>query len=153
MANTNHWFSSLALKSARITGSSPAFMSVCVLTLLWLATGPLFHWSDTWQLIINTLSNIVAMLMLFLIQNTQNRDTAALQLKLDELLRAMHGAENAFINLEELAEEDLTRIKERYVKLAEAARAHGASSSILVNAVPSGDDSSDGGERYPRVRI
>jgi low affinity Fe/Cu permease len=98
-------------------------MAVCVLTLLWLATGPFFHWSDTWQLIINTLSNIVAMLMLFLIQNTQNRDTAALQLKLDELLRAMHGAENAFINLEELAEEDLTRIKERYASLAEAARA------------------------------
>ena len=84
---------------------------------------PFFHWSDTWQLIINTLSNIVAMLMLFLIQNTQNRDTAALQLKVDELLRAVRGAQNAFINLEELTAEDLARIKERYARLAEVARA------------------------------
>jgi low affinity Fe/Cu permease len=92
-------------------------------TLVWLASGPLLGWSDTWQLIINTLSNIVAMVMLFLIQNTQNRDTAALQLKLDELLRAVHGAQNSFINLEELTEEDLVHIKERYARLAEAARA------------------------------
>jgi low affinity Fe/Cu permease len=90
---------------------------------MWLVSGPFFHWSDTWQLVINTISNIVAMLMLFLIQNTQNRDAAALQLKLDELLRAMQGAKNSFINLEELTEEDLTRIKERYARLAEAARA------------------------------
>lgn len=89
---------------------------------MWLVSGPFFRWSDTWQLVINTISNIVAMLMLFLIQNTQNRDTAALQLKLDELLRAMQGAKNSFINLEELTEEDLTRLKERYARLAEAAR-------------------------------
>ncbi len=97
-------------------------MTVCALTLLWLASGPLFHWSDTWQLIINTLTNIVSMLMIFLIQNTQNREGAALQLKVDELLRSVRGAQNAFINLEELTEEDLLRIKERYAKLAEHAR-------------------------------
>jgi low affinity Fe/Cu permease len=118
----NSWFAKMAQKTAKVTGSSPAFMTVCVLTLVWLASGPLFHWSDTWQLIINTLSNIVAMLMLFLIQNTQNRESAALQLKVDELLRAVQGAQNAFINLEELTEEDLVRIKERYAKLAERAR-------------------------------
>ena len=123
MQNANYWFARMAQKAAKITGSSPAFMAVCFLTLLWLMSGPLFHWSDTWQLIINTLSNIVAMLMLFLIQNTQNRDGAALQLKVDELLRAVRGAQNAFINLEELTEEDLVRIKERYARLAEAARA------------------------------
>ena len=123
MPNTSYWFARMAQKAAKITGSSPAFIGVCFLTLLWLVSGPFFHWSDTWQLIINTLSNIVAMLMLFLIQNTQNRDTAALQLKVDELLRAMHGAQNAFINLEGLTEEDLVRIKERYAKLAETARA------------------------------
>jgi low affinity Fe/Cu permease len=123
MTTTNSWFAKMAQKSAKATGSSPAFLTVCVLTLLWLASGPFFHWSDTWQLVINTLSNIVAMLMLFLIQNTQNRESAALQLKADELLRAMRGAENAFINLEELSEEDLLRIKERYAKLAEHARA------------------------------
>jgi low affinity Fe/Cu permease len=123
MTTTNTWFAKMAQKAARVTGSSPAFLTVCLLTLLWLVSGPFFHWSDTWQLVINTVSNIVAMLMLFLIQNTQNRESAALQLKADELLRAMRGAQNAFINLEELSEEDLERIKERYAKLAELARA------------------------------
>ncbi len=120
---TNPWFARMAQTTAKVTGSSPAFMAVCALTLVWLASGPIFHWSDTWQLVINTLSNIVAMLMLFLIQNTQNRESAALQLKVDELLRAVRGAQNAFINLEDLTEEDLVRIKERYAKLAEDARA------------------------------
>src|SRR5580704_1462974 len=116
---TDSWFARMAQKAAKATGSSPAFMAVCVLTLAWLVSGPLFHWSDTWQLIINTVSNIVAMLMLFLIQNTQNRESAALQLKADELLRAVRGAQNAFINLEELSEEDLIIIKERYARMAE----------------------------------
>jgi low affinity Fe/Cu permease len=132
---TNYWFARMAQRAAKVTGSSPAFMAVCVLTLLWLASGPLFRRSDTWQLIINTLSNIVAMLMLFLIQNTQNRESAALQLKVDELLRAVRGAQNAFINLEELTEEDLVRIKERYAKLAESARAKSSVIS-LSGSVP-----------------
>jgi low affinity Fe/Cu permease len=123
MTTTNSWFARMAQKAAKATGSSPAFLTVCLITLVWLASGPLFHWSDTWQLIINTVSNIVAMLMLFLIQNTQNRESAALQLKADELLRAVRGAQNAFINLEELSEEDLLMIKERYAKMAELARA------------------------------
>jgi low affinity Fe/Cu permease len=123
MTSTNAWFAKMAQKAAKATGSSPAFLTVCLITLVWLASGPFFHWSDTWQLIINTVSNIVAMLMLFLIQNTQNRESAALQLKADELLRAMRGAQNAFINLEELSEEDLILIKERYAKMAELARA------------------------------
>jgi low affinity Fe/Cu permease len=123
MPGSNYWFARMAQRAARITGSSTAFLTVCVLTAVWLVSGPFFHWSDTWQLIINTLSNIVAMLMLFLIQNTQNRDGVALQLKLDELLRAVHGAQNSFIKLEELTEEDLTRIKDRYARLAEEARA------------------------------
>ncbi|HTC89400.1 MAG TPA: low affinity iron permease family protein [Bryobacteraceae bacterium] len=122
MTTTNTWFAKMAQKAAKVTGSSPAFLTVCLLTLVWLGSGPLFHWSDTWQLVINTVSNIVAMLMLFLIQNTQNRESAALQLKADELLRAMRGAQNAFINLEELSEEDLIRIKERYAKMADLAR-------------------------------
>jgi low affinity Fe/Cu permease len=73
----------------------------------------LFHWSDTWQLVINSVTNIVSMLMVFLIQNTQNREGSALQLKIDELLRAVRGAQNAFINLEDLSEDDLHRLKER----------------------------------------
>jgi low affinity Fe/Cu permease len=122
MATTNSWFATMAQGCAKITGSSQAFMTVCALTLMWLASGPLFGWSDTWQLIINTLTNIVSMLMIFLIQNTQNRESAALQLKVDELLRSVRGAQNAFINLEELNEEDLVRIKEQYAKLAAHAR-------------------------------
>lgn len=113
----------MAQSTARVAGSSPAFIGICAITLAWLITGPVFHWSDTWQLVINTVTNIVSMLMVFLIQNTQNRESTALQLKLDELLRAVRGAQNAFINLEELTEEDLDRIKERYATLAEKARA------------------------------
>lgn len=123
MRTTNSWFAMMAQKTAKATGSSIAFLAACVLTLVWLVTGPFFHWSDAWQLIINTVTNIIAMLMLFLIQNTQNRESAALQLKADELLRAMRGAQNAFINLEELSEEDLMQIKERYAELAARARA------------------------------
>jgi len=130
MKTTNIWFARIAQRAAKITGSSAAFLAVCLLTVLWLASGPVLHWSDTWQLIINTISNIVAMLVLFLIQNTQNRESAALQLKVDELLRAMRGAQNAFINLEELSEEDLLRIKERYAKMAEIARAKSGMPSV-----------------------
>jgi low affinity Fe/Cu permease len=88
----------------------------------WLLTDPIFHWSDTWQLIINTLTNIISMLMIFLIQNTQNREMTAAQLKLDELIRSLQGAHNIFLNLEDLAEEDLERIRERYSELAQRAR-------------------------------
>ena len=137
MTTTNSWFARMAQKAAKATGSSPAFLTVCLITLIWLASGPLFHWSDTWQLIINTVSNIVAMLMLFLIQNTQNRESAALQLKADELLRAVRGAQNAFINLEELSEEDLLIIKARYAKMAELARAR-AGIEIAPDATPAG---------------
>jgi low affinity Fe/Cu permease len=84
--------------------------------------GAVVHWSDTWQLIINTVTNIVSMLMVFLIQNTQNRESSALQLKIDELLRAVQGAQNTFIDLEDLNEDDLSRLKERYVAIALRAR-------------------------------
>jgi len=117
-----HWFASMAQTSARMAGSSVAFLAICLMTLAWLISGPLFHWSDTWQLVINTVTNIISMLMVFLIQNTQNRESSALQLKIDELLRAVSGAQNAFINLEELSEEDLERLKEKYAALADRAR-------------------------------
>jgi len=116
------WFAQVSQKTAKLAGSSPAFTAICAITLAWFLSGPIFGWSDTWQLVINTVTNIVSMLMVFLIQNTQNRESAALQLKVDELLRAVRGAQNAFINLEELTEEDLIRIKERYAALAEHAR-------------------------------
>ncbi len=91
--------------------------------LLWLVTGPLFDFSNTWQLVINTGTTIITFLMVFLIQNTQNRDTEAIQLKLDELIRATQGAHNALLDLEELEEESLDAFKQRYQMLAAGARA------------------------------
>jgi len=119
--NTN-WFATMAQSTARAAGSSSAFIAICGITLGWMVTGPVFHWSDTWQLVINTVTNIVSMLMVFLIQNTQNRESSALQLKLDELLRAVRGAQNAFIDLEDLNEEDLNLLKKRYATIAVSAR-------------------------------
>lgn len=117
-----NWFGRMAQRTAKAAGSSGAFTAICILTLAWLISGPVFHWSDTWQLVINTVTNIVSMLMVFLIQNTQNRESAALQLKLDELLRAMKGAQNAFINLEGLSDSDLDAIRARHAALAQQAR-------------------------------
>jgi low affinity Fe/Cu permease len=116
------WFAKMAQSAAKAAGSSPAFLAICLVTLVWLVSGPLFHWSDTWQLVINTVTNIVSMLMVFLIQNTQNRDSSALQLKVDELLRAVRGAQNTFINLEALNQEELEGLKQKYARLAEVAR-------------------------------
>jgi len=90
--------------------------------LIWVLTGPLFHFSDTWQLVINTGTTIITFLMVFLIQNTQNRDTEAIQLKLDELIRATKGAHNALLDLEELEEENLDAFKMKYQALAATAR-------------------------------
>ena len=91
--------------------------------LLWAALGPVFGFSDTWQLVINTSTTIITFLMVFLIQNTQNRDTAAIQTKLDELIRSIDGAHNALLDLEELDEKDIARIREPYEELARKARA------------------------------
>jgi low affinity Fe/Cu permease len=113
-----YWFATMAQSTAKAAGSSAAFLAICGITLVWMLTGPLFHWSDTWQLVINTVTNIVSMLMVFLIQNTQNRESTALQLKLDELLRSVRGAQNAFINLEDLNEDDLKRLKARFAAMA-----------------------------------
>ena len=96
-------------------------MAVAVIGV-WILTGPLFAFSDTWQLVINTGTTIVTFLMVFLIQNTQNRDTEAIQLKLDELIRATQGAHNALLDLEELEEESLDAFKRKYQALAELAR-------------------------------
>ena len=117
-----HGFASMAQNTAKLAGSSSAFIAICLITFVWLVTGPIFHWSDTWQLVINTVTNIVSMLMVFVIQNTQNRESCALQLKIDELLRAVQGAQNTFINLEELSEQDLDDLKDKSAALAERAR-------------------------------
>ncbi len=116
------WFSRFAKLTARITGKPLTFMIAVSVVAAWAITGPLFGFSDTWQLVINTGTTIITFVMVFLIQSTQNRDSEAMQVKLDELIRATHGAQNALLDLEELEEEELDRIKAGYEKIAEQAR-------------------------------
>jgi low affinity Fe/Cu permease len=117
------WFTRAAKWASRAAGRPSTFIGALVIILLWAVSGPLFHFSDTWQLVINTGTTIITFLMVFLIQNTQNRDTEALQIKLDELLRAVGAARNTMIDLEELDDEELESIREDYLKLARQAKA------------------------------
>jgi low affinity Fe/Cu permease len=118
----NSRFSRFANWTARTSGHPAAFVIAVLVILVWAITGPIFAWSDTWQLVINTGTTIVTFLMVFLIQNTQNRDSHAVQLKLDELIRAVEGAHNALLDIEELNEKELVRLRQRYVALAAQAR-------------------------------
>ena len=115
-------FSSFARAVSTLAGRPAAFGAAVGAVALWGVTGPLFGFSDTWQLVINTATTIVTFLMVFVIQNTQNRDTAAMQVKLDELIRATQGAHNAILDLEQLDEESLERYMRRYEALAAQAR-------------------------------
>ncbi|HLJ05321.1 MAG TPA: low affinity iron permease family protein [Acetobacteraceae bacterium] len=112
-------FSHVAQWTAQQCGRASTFILACVIILVWAVTGPVFDYSDTWQLIINTGTTIVTFLMVFLMQNTQNRDTVSIQLKLDELIRANENARNAMLSLEDLTEEQLKRIKATFANLAE----------------------------------
>src|SRR6476661_5698749 len=115
------WFARFAKATARASGQAVTFGLAALVILVWAATGPLFRFSDTWQLVINTGTTIVTFLMVFLIQNTQTRDTEALQVKLDELIRATEGAHNALLDLEELEEHEFDQIRLTYSKLAKKA--------------------------------
>ena len=121
------WFTRFAKKTAQLSGRPVAFGLALGIILAWLVTGPLFGFSDTWQLVINTGTTIVAFLMVFLIQNTQNRDGEALQVKLDELIRAVEGARNEMIDLEDLEQKDLDQVRATFTLLARQARAKGKS--------------------------
>ncbi len=113
----NAWFAKVAGVVSQWTGSSWAFILALLVIVLWGVTGPVFGFSDTWQLVINTGTTIVTFLMVFLIQNTQNRDQRALHLKMDELLRAVEGArQNRFAELEDLPEEDLERVRKKLLR-------------------------------------
>jgi len=116
------WFQSLAQHAAVAAGHPATFAAAAGTVILWAILGPVFGFSDTWQLVINTGTTIVTFLMVFLIQNTQNRDTGAMQVKLDELIRATRGAHNALLDLEELSDKELVQVRNRYEKLAEEAR-------------------------------
>ena len=117
MTNSN-WFSKFSTGLSTMAGKPATFVIAVVLVVVWGVSGPMFHFSDTWQLVINTSTTIVTFLMVFLIQNTQNRDTAAIQLKLDELIRANENARNAMLTLEDLTEEQLLRLKSSFARIA-----------------------------------
>ena len=115
-------FENLASNVAKATGSTPAFIIAVALVLIWLVTGPVFHYSETWQLVINTGTTIITFLMVFLIQKVQNKDSLAIQLKLNELLAAHELASNRMVNVEGLSEEELKVIQQYYCKLNEFAK-------------------------------
>ena len=115
-------FTRLAKAASRFTGRAISFNLAVLVIVLWLITGPVFQYSDTWQLAINTATTIITFLMVFLIQNTQNRDTQAIQIKLDELIRCTEGAHNALLDLEELDEKTLDAFRAKYEALASNAR-------------------------------
>jgi low affinity Fe/Cu permease len=120
--NNPSWYTRFAKSAAHFCGRPPVFAMAVGIIGVWIVTGPLFHFSDTWQLVINTSTTIITFLMVFLIQNTQNRDTQAIQLKLDELIRATNGAHNALLDLEELEEGNLEAFRIKYQALAAIAR-------------------------------
>jgi low affinity Fe/Cu permease len=121
-------FSRFSKWTAHATGRPITFAAAVALIVVWALTGPLFGFSDTWQLVINTTTTIVTFLMVFLIQSTQNRDSEAMQVKLDEIIRTIGHAKNELLDLEELEEKDLDEIKRSYEALAEKARARSRSS-------------------------
>jgi len=116
------WFTRFTKWTAHASGRPATFLSACGIIVLWAALGPYFRFSDTWQLVINTGTTIITFLMVFLIQSTQNRDTEALQVKLDEVIRAIGHARNELLDLEELDERDLDELKKTFVELATKAR-------------------------------
>ena len=116
------WFTRLTKATAHATGRPVAFTLAASVIAVWALTGPIFDFSDTWQLVINTGTTIITFLMVFLIQSTQNRDAEAVQVKLDELIRAIGNAKNELLDLEELEEEDLNRLRQTYGDLARKAR-------------------------------
>ena len=128
LANDTHWlaarFSRFAQSTAWSTGHPVAFLLALAIVFAWVVTGPIFNYSDTWQLVINTGTTIVTFLMVFLIQNTQNRDTLAIQLKLSELVLAMKGAKNKFAAIEDLTDEELEKLHEECRERAQTTLDH-----------------------------
>jgi low affinity Fe/Cu permease len=127
-------FRVFARRSSMILGSAWAFSGAVIVIAVWLITGPTFHFSDTWQLIINTATTIITFLMVFLIQNTQNRDAKAVHLKLDEMIRALKGARNQLVDLEDLSDEDLKNLEQQFQRLRKKAEHHGKHSRNAESA-------------------
>jgi len=115
----NDWFRKFSSKTSEVVGSPWAFFAAIVLVIGWAVTGPYFGWSDSHSLVINTITTIITFLMVFLIQNTQNRDAKAIHLKLDELLRGVEGARTGMVDLEDLSDEDLKKLQQQFQRLRE----------------------------------
>ena len=126
----NEGFRKFAQWVSEITGSSWAFILAAFSIIIWIVTGPIFKFSDTWQLVINTGTTIITFLMVFLIQNTQNRDSKAIQLKLDELIRAVSGASNDMIDIEHLNDEQLCRLQDAFHRMHKDADVDGIAQAI-----------------------
>ena len=124
------WFTRLTKWTAHASGRPLTFLLACGVIVAWAALGPYFGFSDTWQLVINTSTTIITFLMVFLIQSTQNRDTEALQVKLDEVIRAIGHARNELLDLEELDEKDLDQLKTAFIDLAKKARSERTRGSV-----------------------
>jgi low affinity Fe/Cu permease len=142
-AKSRSWFTSFAKSTARVSGQPIAFGMAVLVIVGWGICGPVFQFSDTWQLVVNTGTTIITFLMVFLIQSTQNRDAEAVQVKLDELLRVTPGAHNVLMDLEELEEAELARIRDVYIRLAQAAR-RGVDHGRSDQGVPEIDDLAQG---------
>ena len=138
-------FERFASWATRWTGSTLAFILAAASIVLWAVTGPLFHWSDTWQLVANTVTTIVTFLMVFLIQRAQNKDSLAMQLKLNEVVAAIEGASNRLISVEDLSEEELRTLHKHYAKLAEMAKEHRLTDSHSI-------EEAEARHRYKRDR-
>jgi low affinity Fe/Cu permease len=131
----NELFHKFAVKVSKLAGSPWMFAGALALIALWILTGPVFHFSDTWQLVINTGTTIITFLMVFLIQNTQSRESAAIQLKLDELLRAVAKARTGLVDLEDLSEKELEQLRDEFRRLRER-ESHKASSRSAARVQP-----------------
>jgi low affinity Fe/Cu permease len=142
LTQISHILEAAAHSSTLWVGSSWAFLVALALTVAWLVSGPFFHYSDTWQLVMNTVSSIVTFLMVFLIQRSQNKDSLAMQLKLNELLAAVKGASNRLINVEDLSEEVL-ELRDRYEKLRKRAQDGNLRSQLSIEETVRGQ-ASDG---------
>jgi len=150
-AKSSSFFTRFSKWTAHSTGRPATFALALAVIVVWAVTGPIFHWSDTWQLVVNTGTTIVTFLMVFLIQSTQNRDSEAVQVKLDELLRVSPGAHNVLLDLEELDERELDRLRAIYCRLAEEAR-RGVSRGRSDEGVPDIGDLAEGDRKGRRRR-
>jgi len=136
-------FRKFSHKTSEVVGSPVAFITALFILILWGITGPIFHFSDTWQLVINTATTIITFLMVFLIQNTQNRDAKALHLKLDELIRSNLGARNTMVDLEELSDDALERLQKQFRQMGEHYAHHSRQIGEVADISDDSDDQSD----------